>query len=104
MAGTLVDVTANRSDPARRLPDHAALGGKRVGAAAIAREQLELHYHRVLTGALAGDRAPQRAAVLLGLVAGVQIMRQMIGSTAALADADRRTLVRQRPRTAAAAS
>jgi AcrR family transcriptional regulator len=55
-------------------------------AAEIGREQLEGHYHRVLTAALTGDRAPQRAALILALVAGVQVMRQMVGLSA-LADA-----------------
>lgn len=32
-----------------------------------------------LTAALSGDLAPQRAALILAVVAGVQIMQQMIG-------------------------
>jgi AcrR family transcriptional regulator len=51
-------------------------------AAAIGREQIERHYHRVLTAALPGDHAAQRAALVLSLVAGVQVMRQMIGLSA----------------------
>ncbi|MFG1705053.1 TetR family transcriptional regulator [Nonomuraea sp. M3C6] len=61
-------------------------------AAEIGREQIEDHYHRTLTAALSGDHAPQRAALVLALVAGVQAMRQMIGLTA-LTDADPAALV-----------
>jgi hypothetical protein len=56
-------------------------------AAEIGRQQLENHYHKILTAALGGSLAPQRAAVVLALVAGIQIMRQMIGLTA-LTDAE----------------
>ncbi len=40
-----------------------------------------------------GDRAPERAALPLSLVAGVQMMRQMIGLRA-LTDADPAVLVK----------
>jgi hypothetical protein len=56
-------------------------------AAEIGREQIEEHYHRVLTAALSGDLAAERAAIVFAVVAGVQVMRQMIGLSA-LADAD----------------
>lgn len=48
-------------------------------AAAIGREQIDAHYQRILTDALRGEHAPQRAALVLAFVAGVQIMRQIIG-------------------------
>ena len=48
-------------------------------AAEIGREQIEAHYLATLTAALDGEHAPQRAALVLALVAGVQVMRQMIG-------------------------
>lgn len=48
-------------------------------AAAVGREQIEAHYHRALTMALPGVHAAERAAVILAVVAGLQIMRQMIG-------------------------
>jgi AcrR family transcriptional regulator len=48
-------------------------------AAEIGRTQIEAHYHKVLTAALPGTHAAERAALLLAFVAGVQIMRQMIG-------------------------
>lgn len=55
-------------------------------AVRIAREVIERHHQRNVTAALSGKAAPQRAALLLSLVAGVQIMRQMIGLTALNAD------------------
>ena len=48
-------------------------------AAAIGREQIDAHYHKTLAAALRGEHAAERAALLLAFVAGVQIMRQMIG-------------------------
>lgn len=61
-------------------------------AAEIGREQIETHYHRLLTAALSGHLAPQRAALVFALVAGVQVMRQVI-SPSALADADPADLI-----------
>ena len=51
-------------------------------AAEIGREQIEAQYHKALTAALPGEHAAERAALLLAFVAGVQIMRQMIGLSA----------------------
>ncbi|HTD75925.1 MAG TPA: TetR family transcriptional regulator [Steroidobacteraceae bacterium] len=51
-------------------------------AAEIGREQIEKHYQKVLSSALGGDLAPQRAAIVLSLVAGFQVMRQMVGLSA----------------------
>ena len=48
-------------------------------AADIGKRQIEAHYHKALTAALPGAHAAERAALLLAFVAGVQIMRQMIG-------------------------
>jgi AcrR family transcriptional regulator len=48
-------------------------------AARISREQTERYHQRALAGALKGDLAPQRAALVLSLIAGFQVMRQMIG-------------------------
>lgn len=61
-------------------------------AAEIGREQIEAHYHRLLTEALDGDHAPERAALLFALVAGFQVMRQML-ALPALAEADPDDLV-----------
>jgi len=62
-------------------------------AAEIGRVQIEQQYHRQLTAALRGKLAPQRAALVLSLVAGVQVMRQMIGLSA-LAEAKPAALIR----------
>jgi AcrR family transcriptional regulator len=56
-------------------------------AAEIGREQIELHHQKTMTAALSGDLAPERAAIVLSLVAGVQVMRQVIGLSA-LANVD----------------
>ncbi len=48
-------------------------------AATIGREQIEKHHQKAMTAALRGDLAPQRAAMVLSLIAGFQVMRQMIG-------------------------
>jgi AcrR family transcriptional regulator len=55
-------------------------------ATAIARSQMERHYSRQLADALPGDLAEQRAATILAIVAGIQVMREVIGLSA-LADA-----------------
>ena len=51
-------------------------------AAEIGREQIEKHYQKVLSNALRGDLAAQRAAIVLSLVAGFQVMRQMVALSA----------------------
>jgi AcrR family transcriptional regulator len=61
-------------------------------AARIAREQIEAAHHATATAAVTADHAAERAAVLLSLVAGIQMMRQML-QLRALADADRDTLI-----------
>jgi Tetracyclin repressor-like, C-terminal domain len=48
---------------------------------------------KVMTAALSGDLAPQRAALVLALVAGFQVMRQMIGLSA-LAEAEPSALIK----------
>jgi AcrR family transcriptional regulator len=81
LAEALVGLTAAGGEP---------LDGFRImcrsaasaAAAAIGRKQIEAHYHRALTSILRGPHAAERAALLLSVVAGVQIMRQMIGLTA----------------------
>jgi len=47
-------------------------------AARIGREQIEQHHLTTLTQALSGPLREERAALALSLVAGVQIMRQMM--------------------------
>ena len=51
-------------------------------AAKIGREQIAKHHQKVMTAALRGPLAPQRAALVLSLIAGFQVMRQMIGLSA----------------------
>ena len=92
MAATLIEITKPGAVPLEGfLMMLKSASSKR--AAEIGREQIETHYQRTLTETLGGDLAAQRAAVFLALVAGVQIMRQMIGLTA-LADADPQELAR----------
>lgn len=81
VAKMLLEVTA---------PDATALDGFLImlrsmssdAAIRIAREVVERNHQRNVTMALSGKAAPQRAALLLSLVAGVQIMRQTIGLAA----------------------
>jgi len=91
-AATLVDITRAADTPLEGflIMLHSA-SSKR--AAEIGREQIENGHQKVLTAALTGDLAPQRAALVLSLVAGFQVMRQMIGLSA-LAEADPADLVR----------
>jgi AcrR family transcriptional regulator len=68
-----------------------SLSNKR--AAKIERALIEAHHEKAITAALTGELAPQRAALVLSLIAGFQVMRQMIGLST-LAEADPKTLVR----------
>ncbi|EJL26746.1 transcriptional regulator [Caulobacter sp. AP07] len=61
-------------------------------AAEISREQIEAIHQRAMASALGGDLAAERAAVILAIVAGVQVMRQMI-ALPTLANADPEALV-----------
>jgi AcrR family transcriptional regulator len=62
-------------------------------AARIGRRQIENHHQKVMTAALSGAHAPQRAALVLSLIAGFQVMRQMIGLSA-LAETEPKALVK----------
>jgi AcrR family transcriptional regulator len=62
-------------------------------AAEIGRMQIERHHQKAMTSALTGELAPQRAAMVLSLIAGFQVMRQMIGLSA-LAKAKPEALVK----------
>ena len=92
IAATLVDITQSADTPLEGflIMLHSA-SSKR--AAEIGREQIEKGHQKTLAGALAGDLAPQRAALVLSLVAGFQVMRQMIGLSA-LAEAERSDLIK----------
>ncbi len=63
-----------------------------VTATRIARERIAQVHHATAAGAIAGDHAPERAALFLALVAGVQMMRQML-ELAPLAQADPEVLI-----------
>jgi AcrR family transcriptional regulator len=91
IAATLVDITKAGDTPLEGflITFHSA-SSKR--AAAIGRAQIESGHQKTMTAALSGDLAPERAALVLSLVAGVQVMRQMIGLSA-LAKADPARLV-----------
>lgn len=61
-------------------------------AARIAKEQIAAIHQRTAEGAASdSEHSAQKAALFLSIVAGVQMMRQMIGLSA-LADADPKTL------------
>lgn len=62
-------------------------------AAEIAREQIQAHQQAAIARALGGEQAAQRAALMLAMIAGLQVMRQMIGLPA-LADAKPKALVK----------
>jgi Tetracyclin repressor-like, C-terminal domain len=44
--------------------------------------RIERHYHRQLSRALRGGFAPERAAIILAIVTGVQAMRQVMRPSA----------------------
>lgn len=48
----------------------------------IGRRQIEKQHQRILAAALEGEDANERAALILSLTAGVQLMRQMVGLSA----------------------
>lgn len=62
-----------------------------AAAAQIARERIAQVDHATATAAISGDHAPERAALFLALVAGVQMMRQML-ELEVLATADPKVL------------
>ncbi|WP_104663143.1 TetR/AcrR family transcriptional regulator [Ensifer adhaerens] len=57
-------------------------------AVEIARAVVESHHQKNVTEALSGPDAAERAALLMSLVAGVQIMRQVVGLDALGRDRD----------------
>ncbi|WP_082006128.1 TetR/AcrR family transcriptional regulator [Ensifer sp. ZNC0028] len=57
-------------------------------AVVIARAVVESHHQKNVTEALSGADAAERAALLMSLVAGVQIMRQVVGLDALSKDRD----------------
>lgn len=67
--------------------------GSSARAAEIGRAEIEKRYTRVLAPALGGAQARERAAVMISLIAGFQVMRQMIGLPA-LTEAKPKALAR----------
>lgn len=61
-------------------------------AARIARTLIERHHQKRMAAALKGELAAQRAGVMLALIAGFQLMRQML-ELPALAQAEPRALI-----------
>jgi AcrR family transcriptional regulator len=78
MAEALVGITAAGETPLDgfRITLNSASSER---AAEIARDLLEEHYYSTLAAVLHGPDADHRAGLLLALVAGVQVMRQMVG-------------------------
>jgi len=62
-------------------------------AAELGRQQVENGHQKLLASLLTGELAPQRAALMLSLVAGFQAMRQMMGLSA-LAQSEPADLIR----------
>ncbi|NIF71515.1 MULTISPECIES: TetR/AcrR family transcriptional regulator [unclassified Burkholderia] len=91
VAAALVDITAVDAVPLEgfQIMMRSASSDRAV---AIAREQIERFQLGAIASLLDGAHAPQRAALVLALIAGFQMMRQMIGLSP-LAEADRQALV-----------
>ena len=91
MAKALVDLTAPGATPLDGflVMFHSASSQT---ANEINRDQIQQHHFRTMFESLKGDLAPERAALALAMVAGVQVMRQMIGLPA-LTRADPNDLV-----------
>jgi len=62
-------------------------------AAEITRQQIEQHQYKAVASVVRGAHSAERAALVLAIVAGVQIMRQMIGLSP-LAKAEPKSLVK----------
>jgi AcrR family transcriptional regulator len=92
IAATLVNITKAGATPLEGFQIMLRSASSRR-AAEIGREQIEQHYQKMITAALSGDLAPQRAALVLSLVAGFQVMRQMIGLST-LAEAEPAALIK----------
>lgn len=92
IAASLVDITRQDTRPLDGfLIMHRS--GSSPRAADIGREQIDKRYQKILAPALGGKHAQERAALLISIVAGVQIMRQGMGLPA-LAKADPEILTR----------
>jgi AcrR family transcriptional regulator len=81
MATILVNITQSEETPLEGflIMLHSA-SSKR--AAEIGREQIEKGHQKVLASALSGKLTSERAALMLSLISGFQVMRQVIGLSA----------------------
>ena len=61
-------------------------------AAKVGKQMIQSHHLKTVAAALKGEHTEQRAALILSLISGLQVMRQMIGLSA-LANADEVELV-----------
>jgi AcrR family transcriptional regulator len=92
MAAALVAITAADATPLEGF--HIMLrSASSARAAEIARVQIEAHHQKTMAGAVLGAMPVERAALMLSLVAGIQVMRQMIGLKA-LTTAEPEALIR----------
>jgi AcrR family transcriptional regulator len=81
IASTLVRITGGSDTPLDGflIMLHSA-SSKR--AAEIGRQEIEKGHHHTLLDAISGPHAPERAALILAIVAGFQVLRQMMGLSA----------------------
>jgi len=92
IAAALVSITQSGDTPLEGFQIMLRSAGS-ARAAEIAREQIQKHQQAAIAAALGGEQAAQRAALMLALIAGLQVMRQMIGLPA-LAGARPKALVK----------
>jgi hypothetical protein len=78
MAQALVEITRPGATPLEGFMIMLRSAGSER-AAEIGREQIENQYQKMLASALKGEDAGVRAAMVLSVVAGLQIMRQAMG-------------------------
>jgi len=90
MARALVEITTPGAEPLEgfQIMLHSAAS---ESAAKIGRGEIDKRYQKLLTGALQGPHAAERAALVFALVAGMQFMRQSL-QLPALKTADPATL------------
>jgi AcrR family transcriptional regulator len=92
IAATLVAITNAKDTPLEGF-QIMLKSASSMRAAEIGREQIETGHQKTMAAALGGELTAERAALVLSIVAGFQMMRQMIGLPA-LTDADPETLTK----------
>ena len=90
MAAVLVKITDIESDPLEGFQILLRSVSSK-SAARIGRKAIEDGHQKAMVAALRGNLVPQRAAILLSVIAGFQMMRQMLGLSS-LAKADPKDL------------